>query len=408
MHIAFLPGRRGNIVTLFRAVGLLYDRAKHFDFRANRVLNEGAPGPGWTTFLLFVVIPTLLVGFYFCFIASREFIAEARFVIRNANPSPIPQAAGDAMSLVRMLGASSGGTQDAFVVTNYIKGRTIIGDLGGKVRMEELYSRPNIDWWSRLAPESSFEDIWKYWRHKVTAIIDTRSGIITLEVRAFTREDANQVAKEIVALGERLVNEISERSRRDALTRAETELHDAQVRLHESRDQLLNFRNQQQLLDPQMSAQSIGDTLNQLVREKVELENDLATVAGLTSSNAPNQLLLRSRISNVDKQIADFRAKLAGNKLDTALSTQLATYENLQLQVRFMERLYEIAEAAYEKSRQELESQQLYVVMVVRPTMPERAIYPRRILNTLLTFVWSFVLWSIFALAIAGIRDHAA
>jgi capsular polysaccharide transport system permease protein len=408
MHITFLPRRGPAMVTLLRAPGFLYNRAKRFDFGANRVLNVSELGPGWTTFLLFVVAPTLLAGFYFCLIASREFVAEARFVIRNANPSPIPQAIGDAMSLVRMLGASSGGTQDAFVVTNYIKGRTIIGDLGGKARMEALYSRPNIDWWSRLAPESSFEDIWKYWRHKVAAIIDTRSGIITLEVRAFTPGDANQVTKEIVALSEKLVNEISERSRRDALTRAETELHDAQVRLHESRDQLLNFRNQQQLLDPQMSAQSIGDTLNQLVHEKVELENDLATVAGLTSSNAPNQLLLRSRISNVDKQIADFRAKLAGNKFDTALSTQLAAYENLQLQVRFMERLYEIAEAAYEKSRQELESQQLYIVMVVRPTMPERAIYPRRTLNTLLTFIWSFVLWSIFALAIAGIRDHAA
>jgi capsular polysaccharide transport system permease protein len=402
MQNAFLPKRGRTIVTLFRAPGLLYDRAKHFDFGANRILNASPLGPGWATFLLFVVIPTVLTGFYFGLIASRE------FVIRNASPSPIPQAVGDAMALVRMLGASSGGTQDAFVVTNYIKGRTIIADLGGKARMEELYSRLNIDWWSRLARGSSFEDVWKYWRGKVTAIIDTRSGIITLEVRAFTREDANQVAKEIVALSERLVNEISERSRRDAVTRAETELRDAQVRLHESRDQLLNFRNQQQLLDPKMSAESIGDTLTQLVQEKVELENDLATVAGLTSSNAPNQLLLRSRISNVDRQIADFRAKLAGNKLDTALSTQLATYENLQLQVRFMERLYEIAEAAYEKARQELESQQLYVVMVVRPTLPERAVYPRRTLNTLLTFIWSFVLWSIFALAIAGICDHAA
>jgi capsular polysaccharide transport system permease protein len=408
MDITFLPKRGRTIVTLFRAPRLLYNRAKHFDFKANRALNANALRLGRTTFLLCVVIPTLLAGFYFCLISSREFVAEARFVIRNANPSPIPQAVGDAMSLVRMLGASSGGTQDAFIVTNYIKGRTIIADLGGKARLEELYARPNIDWWSRLAAESSFEDIWKYWKRKVTATIDTRSGIITLEVRAFTREDANQVAKEIVALSETLVNEISERSRRDALTRAETELHDAQVRLHESRDQLLNFRNQHELLDPKMSAESIGDTLTQLVQEKVELENDLATVAGLTSSNSPNQLLLRSRISNVDKQIADFRAKLAGNKLDTALSTQLATYESLQLQVRFMERLYEIAEAAYEKSRQELESQQLYVVMVVRPTMPERAIYPRRTLNTLLTFIWSFVLWSIFALAIAGIRDHVA
>jgi capsular polysaccharide transport system permease protein len=408
MYITFPPRGRWSIAALFRTPGRLRDRARRFDFRAIHAWRSDTLGPGWITFLLSVIAPTLLAGLYFGLIASREYVAEARFVIRNANPAPIPQAAGDAMALVRMLGASSGGTQDAFIVTNYIKGRTIVADLGGKARMEALYSRPNIDWWSRLTPGSSFEDVWKYWKHKVTAIIDTRSSIVTLEVRAFTREDANQVAKEIVALNERLVNEISERSRRDALTRAETELHDAQVRLHQSRDQLLNFRNQQQLLDPKMSAESIGDTLTQLVHEKIELENDLASVAGLTSSNAPNQLLLRSRINNVDRQIEDFRAKLAGNKFDTALSTQLATYENLQLQVRFMERLYEIAEAAYEKARQELESQQLYLVMVVRPTMPERAIYPRRTLNTLLTFIWSFVLWSIFALAIAGIRDHAA
>jgi capsular polysaccharide transport system permease protein len=364
-------------------------------------------GLGWSSFFICVLFPTLLAGIYFGLIASDEFVAEARFVIRNANTVQTQRAIGDALAFVRMLGASSGGTQDAFVVTNYIRGRTIIADLGGKSRLVALYARPSIDWISRLNPDASFEDIWKYWGRKVTAIIDTRSSIITLSVRAYTREDANTLAKEIVVLSEKLVNDISERSRRDALTRAEAEIQDAQGRLHESRDRLLNFRNQQQLIDPAMSAASIGDTLTQLVHDKIELENDLATVAGVTSSNAPNQLLLRARITNVDKQIAELQEKLASQKANSALSGQLATYENLQLQVKFMERLYEIAQEAYEKARQELESQQLYVVMVVRPTMPERAVVPLRTLDTLLAFIWSFVLWSICALAVAGIRDHA-
>jgi capsule polysaccharide export protein KpsE/RkpR len=61
---------------------------------------------------------------------------------------------------------------------------------------------------------------------------------------------------------------------------------------------------------------------------------------------------------------------------------------------------------SYEKAREEQQKQQLYLVTIVRPTLPEEAIYPRRVIGTAIVFAVLLVLWSMIALIVGLIRDH--
>jgi capsular polysaccharide transport system permease protein len=88
------------------------------------------------------------------------------------------------------------------------------------------------------------------------------------------------------------------------------------------------------------------------------------------------------------------------------VSSQIATFENLELEEKFTERMYTIAQAAYEKARQEREKQLLYLVVVVHPTMPESATYPQVPLTTSLVFSTLLVSWGIVALLTAAIKDQ--
>jgi capsule polysaccharide export protein KpsE/RkpR len=117
--------------------------------------------------------------------------------------------------------------------------------------------------------------------------------------------------------------------------------------------------------------------------------------------------LQRTRLETIDKQIVALQQKLTDTKGDDTVSSQLATFENLELDEKFTERMYTVAQAAYEKARQERERQLLYLIVVVRPTMPESATYPQVPLTTSLVFSSLLVIWGIGALLTAAIKDQA-
>src|SRR5947209_19905775 len=95
--------------------------------------------------------------------------------------------------------------------------RAIVADLGGRDYLEKIYSGGNADFVSRLGNGEDLEDLWRYWKSKVKVNLDTLSGIVTLRVQAFTPEDATRIAQDIVALSEKLVNDVSHRSRSDSV-----------------------------------------------------------------------------------------------------------------------------------------------------------------------------------------------
>jgi len=358
----------------------------------------------WSLIAL-VFVPTVISFLYLWLLAPDEYVSEARFAVRSATEMQ-QSAINDALSVISSFAGSRSTTQDGFIVTDYIRSRTIIDDLGGKDVLYGIYARDEADWLSRLGRPLPLEKIWKYWKKKVTAVIDTPSSVITLEVRAFTPDDAHRLAQMIVHRSEQLVNEISERSRRDATMRAEAEVNAARDGLSEARAALLIFRNENNLIDPLANAKGIGVLVGQLTQEKVKIENDLATIDKSVASDSPIQRLLKARLTNINKQIDQYREDLAGRTQNQTVSKQLALYEDLQLRSQFAEKLYGFALAGFEKARMEQEKQQLYLVTIVRPSLPERATYPQVVVDTVLIAAALVIGWSMLALVIAAVRDH--
>lgn len=362
----------------------------------------------WRSFVAVVLLPTFLYWLYAALWQSERYVTEARLTVREAQKKE--QSGVDASSMISKLTGSAGGpskdTQNSYMVLNYIKSRAILLDLGGRPYLERKFSASGVDYFSRLSRNSTLEDLWKYWLSHVYASVDSLSGILTVRVDAFQAQDAVDIAKDIVRLSETLVNKITVRNRADALALSEIEVNLSREKLAEAREKVLQFRNLNVMIDPGAQAMSVTEMITKLTMERIELVNSLSTFSSSLSSESPATRLRRTRIAAIDQQLAELKKKLTDGQASDTVSAQIATYEKLKLEEQFAEKMYTVAQAAYQTARQDLERQQLYLVTIVTPTLPESATYPRVIANTILVFASLVVAWAVVSLVVASINDQ--
>ena len=366
-------------------------------------------GGGWwiRTLLMFVVLPALVFFVYSALGQTRGYETEAKVSVRGSQE--FHGSASDASGIIsRMTSGSSPKStiQDAYIVLNYIKSTAIIADLGGAKYLEKYYSSSHIDYFSRLQRDASIEYLLKYWLTRVSASVDTVSGIVTIKVEAFAPADSSAIAHDVVHRSESLINAITERSRRDAVERAEIEVSRSADRLAATRDKLTKFRDSSAIFDPATRAKSVAELIAKLTLDKISIENSLETLKGSLGPDSPSLRVQRAKLATIEQQISDLNKSLTGPQSDSALSAQLATYERLKLDEQFDELMYKVAQSSYQRARQELERQQLYLVVIVPPNTPEKATYPKVLTNSLLLLVALFIGWSIGALIAASIADQ--
>lgn len=396
-----------SIQTFTQAAKLPATFSRVRDISEEKILPKSGSGGfllGKSLFLL-VIAPTIFFMLYAALWESDGYVAEARVTVRTAQEQR--GALPDAASLIgKVIGSSKSTQQDSYIVLNYIKSYAILVDLGGSAYLENVFSHTDIDYFSKLKNGSPIEDLYKYWDKHVIASVDTVSAILTIKVAAFKPEDALKITQNIIELSEKLINTISMRNRKDAADRTEVEVAHSAQKLAVVRQKLLQFRNQNELIDPGSRAASIMEMVSKLTLEKIDVENSLRTLSGSLSMDAPSQRFQRSKLAAIEQQILALRNTLTNAQSDDNVAAQIANYERLKLDEQFAEKIFTISQNAFLRARQELDRQQLYLVTVVAPALPGSATFPKVASSTLLLFASLFVLWAIGALIVASVNDH--
>lgn len=357
------------------------------------------------TFLLFVLAPSTVFFLYLALWQSNGYVAEAKITVRGA-PEQRP-VTSDTSAILGKLGSTSKSTvQDSWIVLDYVKSTAVLNDLGGRAYLEKYFGSGDIDYFSRLGRDETVEDLLKYWLKRVAVSVDTVSSILTLKVEAFRPEDARAIAQDIVDRSEKLVNTMTLRSRTDALERARQEVSLAADKLVAARNKTTEFRDRTAMIDPATRVQSVSELITKLTMDKIGIENSLTTLQGSLGPDAPTQRVQRAKLATINQQIDDLKKSLTDAQNDSAVSSLIASYERLKLDEQFNERMYTIAQNSYERARQDLDKQQLYLVVVVPPSVPESATYPRIMASTILLFGALGVFWAIISLVIASVTDQ--
>ena len=361
------------------------------------------------SFLAIVVVPALAATLYFALIASDQFICETRFAVHsNMIDTVTPSSkSSKATTTASFMGGLTASTDDSYMVAAYVRSRACIDEVARTLNLREMFRRPEADAWARLKANASPEDLTKYWDYMVSSYVDPPSGIVTVSVAAFRREDALAIAQAIIKASEKVANEVSARAREDVMKSAQIEVAKSEQGVEASLADLRAFREKAGFIDPKSQAESLGRLLETLIAQRIRLQTEYEVSSHAMSPEAPTLQSLKSRLDQLDLQIADQKAMLTSQSKDPkAIANLLPQYEVLLVRNTFASKLYSLAADGLERARLRAEAQTIYINVFVPPELPQEALFPERFTSSALIAVALLILWGIVALVAALVEDH--
>ncbi|MDR6899606.1 capsule biosynthesis protein [Rhizobium miluonense] len=355
-------------------------------------------------FILVVILPFLASSVYYAFIASDQYVAEARFAVRAVSGTGDTSDASDPGGPTSALNMRSA-SQDAYVVTSFIHSTEILNRIGKKIDYRSMFIRQNADFMSRFGSSRSDEEFLKYWNDHVTAYIDVTSGIITLKVRTFSPDDSVKLADAIIEESEKLINELSERARNDIVQSMKADVQKSGKAYGDTLIALNQFQNASGLLSPQTQAKNSGAILTGLLAQKLEFETRLFVMRQSNAQNSPTYQQLNLAKESLDAQIEKMKSALTGPE-NASLAKSLLEYSRLETDRMIAEKLYESSQKNYDAVLAEALRKTLYLAVFVKPVLPDESIFPRRVSTPLIILLALIVTWATLSLIWASVEDH--
>lgn len=351
-------------------------------------------------YLVFVLVPILLMAIYYAGFATDRYLSEATLIVEQDSPAPT----GLDLGLFSLGGSAS--LTDAQLVKSFIESNSMLEHLDETLQLREHYSQRRIDPISRLSNEASREKFLAFYLHHTEVTIDDTALTVNLSVQAFDREFAQKLGEAIVERAERFVNDVSQSLAREQVAFMNQELEAAHRRLQEATAELVAYQKQNELLsveiETQAASQIIAGLQNQLASERTALKSLLSYL----NSDAAEVRSAQAQIRALETQIDQERRRQVGGSSATALNEMLLKNKELELAVELASQLNQTGLQSLESARLEASRKVKFLVSVSAPTLPDDSKRPRRLYILISAFVLLNVLYLIGTLLVATIKDH--
>ena len=355
-------------------------------------------------FIMALVVPTVLAFIYFLAFASPMYVSHASFAVRSADAS-----SSSGLDIASMFLRTSGSTgNDAYIINDYIQSIDLAQDIDRELELVKHYSSRNHDMISRLWRNPTQDELVRYWRWAVVPQLNVDTGIISLEVKAYTPEMAQALTRAVLSRSEALVNAMNERAQNDAVALAREEVSRAEDRVRKAQSAMREFRDTHNLIDPKMTAEGLQSLVSGLEAEATTLRTQISEAKSYMKADAPLIKSLSQRLAAVEKQLSEEKLRVAGqNSVQGNLNALVADYEDLTIEAEFAQKQLVSAMTSLEQARIQQMAQSRYVVAYQQPTLPDESLYPRPFLFTLYVFAGMLLFLGIVSLIWASIREHA-
>jgi capsular polysaccharide transport system permease protein len=332
----------------------------------------------------FVLLPTLLVGYYFYRVATPLYATNTEFVIQKAEGGA--SAGGGLGSL---LGGSSFATvQESIVVQSYLESREAMLRLDEELGFRQHFSEERIDPLVRLAPDAAVESVYDTYRDQLTIGYDPTEGVVKLEMLAADPEVSQAFSEALIRYAEERVDQMSQRLREDQMAGARESYEDAERRVAEAQARVLALQERRGVLSAEAEVSAVFSQIGTFELELQQERLRLAEIQAARSPNATRVQVAQNNIQRLETLIAQLRGSLteadAGNASLARVQSELLIAQ-ADLETRQM--MLAQALQAMETARIEANRQSLYLSMGVFPVAPDEAAYPRAFENTLLAFL---------------------
>lgn len=350
-------------------------------------------------FLTLVCLPATLLAVYYLALASDRYASESKVLVKVTNGN------SPKIELSFIANAAGMGMREPLHVRDYILSNDMLNIVDSELKYREEISSHKWDLLSRLSRNATREEFLEYYRKHVSVHFDEPSSILTIQVDAFTPEYAQKVLASIVKNSEAFLNESNHRLAREQMEFVEKELTQTQNELRKVKQSVLDFQSMHKMMSPKQQAEGLVAVMAQLNTDLVKEE---ATLKGLLSYMDPRSFEVvqaKTRINALQKQLAAEKARLAGDKTG-ALTGLAGEFQSLELDLEFTLNKYKAALTALEAARVESFRKQVNIVVIDSPTLPDEALYPRKIFNLATLLVVSCLIFGLVVMVSATVKEH--
>jgi capsular polysaccharide transport system permease protein len=357
--------------------------------------------------ILFVVLPTLLVWLYYGLIASDQYESEAHFLVRSTQANgQTSSGAGIGAALGMLGGGTSIGSSDASSVSDYLRSHDAVEALAKNYQLVARFRRPESDVLSRLYPANPTpERLLKFYGKQVDIKQDAEDGITSISVRSFRPQDSYDLVNALLKLGEERVNLLNKRAYESSLVVARRNLAAAEQNVQRAQNATTAFRQNRRNIDPVAMGQAQIELVKQLQGNLAEARMQRSAMTGSVNPASPQYKAIVARIRALEGQVAAESATLTGGA--NAIAANVGDYQGLMLRQQFASKRYDDAAATLQRAGEQASRQQLFIVRTVEPNMPVKALFPRSAKIIFTVFVTCLLCYSLGWLIFAGVREHS-
>lgn len=341
----------------------------------------------------------LVVACYWAFLASDRYVSRANIVLES------PQIALPSLDISSILNGS-GGSGDMLLLRDYLLSVDMLKELDQVVGFREHFSDPSVDFLTRLTDKDApIEELHDYFLNRVSVELDSYANILRVEVQAFNPMKSQEIAKVLLQRGEAHMNLMGQRLAEEQVKFLEVQVEDLLVKFDQARQELLDYQNQNGLVSPTGSVESLSSVVAGLDAELSKQKTKRKLLLTYQSAKSPEVVLVNNEIKALTEQIRQEQARMA-TQSGNALNLLSSEYQTLELKAKFAQESYSAALAALQTTRIEAARKLKQVSVLQSPTLAEYPEKPQRIYNITVFAVIALFLTMIANMLILIIRDH--
>lgn len=347
----------------------------------------------------FVMLPTILAGYYYYNIATPMYSTKSEFLIIQS------EQAGTAGGL---LSGSQFDNKDSISTQSYLQSKEAMLRLEEDIGFKAVFSDPSIDPLQRLAENPSNEQAYKMYNKYVKIGFDPTEGVIRMEVSSPDPQTSTNFSKALIAYAEETVDGQSQRKREDQLKDARRSLEKAKQDRRDAQLALVSLQ-ETSVLDPEGLIASLRQ---QISTYELELQENQLELSQLLDNARPNTARVngvRGNIRNLQAILTNLESRMTDiGGSQSSLAGQAAAIQIAQADLATADLILQSALQTVTQTELEASRQVRYLTTSVSPIASEDPSFPRSFENTILSFLIFSGLYLMVSLTASILREQVS
>jgi capsular polysaccharide transport system permease protein len=338
---------------------------------------------------------------YMLFIRTELYESHTALLVEELDSSAPATGLG-----LALLGAGpSSQLQDSKVVEEYLHSTDMLIKLDKKFNLIHEFKSDQYDTIQRLRDNGSFEKALDFYNTMLNTHFDEISGILHIGYAHPNPQKSKEVLEFLVTEVEKQINELNRKNAKKQLEFAEGEYFKAKSKMDSSSSLLEGYQNKKGMLDPTAEATAVSGVITGLEATLTQKNIEYATKKSYLNEESFELQALKKEMKEIQNAIAAQKGDLSGSS-DKRLNKSLFEFEKLKMQLEFDTEVYKNALVQLKTTQANVVKSAKTLSIISKPNMPDGYTYPNKPKVFITILIVMALLYGIFGMLAAIIRDH--